>query len=194
MPRLQVLFHFGGLAGVKGSPSGADAVTYTAPSGARVISDGSLQVVWALDDYGHPPHADARVQALFTNVFNSLASAPDVIAPTAIPQLIQPANGAATTSPVFFRWSNPLPGPATYQLTIDHTVAGVVNAAMCNAVCSATVSVAQGSHTWAVRASDNLGNSTSSQTVAFTVDNAPLARPCCVLLDRGPCCGARDPR
>jgi hypothetical protein len=72
VPPLQILFHFAGLQGVLGSPNRADGVTYTAPSGARVFSDGSLQVAWALDDFGYPHHADARVQRLFVNIFNDL--------------------------------------------------------------------------------------------------------------------------
>ncbi len=39
------LFHY------EGGPSDADAVRYTAPSGARVFSAGSLQFTWGLDDF-----------------------------------------------------------------------------------------------------------------------------------------------
>ena len=59
-----------------GSPQNADAVTYTAASGARVFSDGTMQLTWALDDIGHTPHADGRVQALFANIFSDLGGAP----------------------------------------------------------------------------------------------------------------------
>lgn len=44
---LRVLFHY------SGQPSNADAVTYSSPSGAQVFSTGSLQFVWALDDWDH---------------------------------------------------------------------------------------------------------------------------------------------
>ena len=175
-PPLRVLFHFAGLTGVSGSGSGADAVTYTAQSGAHVISNGSLQVVWALDDYWHTPHADPRVQALFTNIFNSLGSVPVRTASNPEPQLLQPARGAAVRSPVLFRWSNPLAGQATYRLTIDGRVAAVVNAATCSGSCSAIVTTAEGSHQWSVQASGGLGNPISSQTSAFTVDNTPPDR------------------
>jgi len=71
-PALRVLLHFPGLTGVKGSPASADAVSYRAPSGARVFSAGTLQLAWALDDYGHLGHADPRVQRLVANIFNDL--------------------------------------------------------------------------------------------------------------------------
>ena len=43
-----VLFHY------DGTPSNADAVRYTAPSGGRVFSAGSLQLAWGLDDWLPP--------------------------------------------------------------------------------------------------------------------------------------------
>lgn len=62
VPGLTVLFHYGG------PPGPADAVRYTAGSGARVFSAGSLQFVWGLDDYGtgiygHASPADPRSSA-----------------------------------------------------------------------------------------------------------------------------------
>ena len=57
------LFHYEGL------PSNADAVAFTAPSGARVFASGSVQLSWALDDYqGHAEPADPRVQQFMRNV------------------------------------------------------------------------------------------------------------------------------
>jgi hypothetical protein len=54
------------------APVAADAVTYTAPSGARVFSAGSVAFSWALDDFdGHTP--DPRVQRFMRNVFFDLA-------------------------------------------------------------------------------------------------------------------------
>jgi hypothetical protein len=84
VPPLQDLLHFAGLPGAH-YPGPADAVTYSAPSGATVVSDGSLQLAWALDDYGHPPHADARVQSLFANILDSLGAPPGVAAPPSVP-------------------------------------------------------------------------------------------------------------
>ncbi len=52
VPPLTVLFHWEGV-GRRGTTS-ADAVRYTAPSGARVFSWGSLYFVYGLDNYyGH---------------------------------------------------------------------------------------------------------------------------------------------
>ena len=62
LPGLTALFHYGG------PPGPADAVRYTAGSGARVFSAGSLQFVWGLDAYGtdayrHTAPADPRRHA-----------------------------------------------------------------------------------------------------------------------------------
>ena len=62
------LFHYEGL------PSNADAVAFTAPSGARVFATGSVQFSWALDDFeGRAEPADPRVQQLMRNVLFDLA-------------------------------------------------------------------------------------------------------------------------
>jgi hypothetical protein len=66
---LRTLFHY------EGSPTDADAVRYTAPSGARVFSAGSLQFAWGLDDW-HPPSRAApftAIPGLQTFVRNLLA-------------------------------------------------------------------------------------------------------------------------
>jgi hypothetical protein len=47
-PGAVTLFHY------EGSPANADSVRYTAPSGARVFSAGSLQFGWGLDDWVPP--------------------------------------------------------------------------------------------------------------------------------------------
>jgi hypothetical protein len=63
---LTVLFH-------ADSPRGsADAVRYTAPSGARVFSAGSLQFAWGLDGYAHPLPPDPRVGRFMVNVLDDL--------------------------------------------------------------------------------------------------------------------------
>jgi hypothetical protein len=75
VPPLTVLFHYEGV-GRSGSPTSADAVRYTAPSGARVFSSGSLYFVWGLDSYyGHqdvPP--DARLRQFMRNALADLTS------------------------------------------------------------------------------------------------------------------------
>jgi hypothetical protein len=70
-PGLVVLFHHDGASGP------ADAVRYTAPSGARVFSAGSLQFSWALDDFGsgadgHDEPPDQRVQQFVRNALADL--------------------------------------------------------------------------------------------------------------------------
>jgi hypothetical protein len=62
-----VLFH------ANTTPSAADAVTYTAPSGARVFSAGSVAFSWGLDDFGgHTP--DPRLQRFMRNLLRDLAA------------------------------------------------------------------------------------------------------------------------
>lgn len=69
VPALTVLFHY------EGSPSNADAVRYTAPSGARVFSSGSLQFTWGLDDFGgHARSVSSGLQQFMRNALADLAS------------------------------------------------------------------------------------------------------------------------
>jgi len=67
-PPLTILFHYQG-------PPGADAVRYTAPSGARVFSAGTLNFSHALDDYQHPgtaSFADPRLERFTANALADL--------------------------------------------------------------------------------------------------------------------------
>ena len=59
-------------------PSGknSDAVTYTAPSGARVFATGTMQWNWALDDWGHTNHGDPRIRRFTANMLDDLAGPP----------------------------------------------------------------------------------------------------------------------
>ena len=69
VPGLTPLFHWEGLG--KNGPSSANAVHYTAASGAHVFSTGSLQFAWGLDDYrGRPEPADPGLQCLMRNVID----------------------------------------------------------------------------------------------------------------------------
>jgi hypothetical protein len=81
VPPPKVLFHYEGTCGTAYCPSSAgipdaDAVRYTAPSGARVFSAGSLQFSWGLDDYGHRGHADRRLQRFLRNMLTDMLRAP----------------------------------------------------------------------------------------------------------------------
>lgn len=69
-PPLTVLFHY------EGAPSNADAVRYTAPSGARVFSSGTLQFSWGLDDWGHPGRANQGLQQFMRNALEDLTGPP----------------------------------------------------------------------------------------------------------------------
>ena len=69
-PPLTVLFHY------EGSPSNADAVRYTAPSGARVFSSGTLQFSWGLDDWGRPGRANQGLQQFMRNAMEDLTGPP----------------------------------------------------------------------------------------------------------------------
>jgi hypothetical protein len=75
VPPLTVLFHYEGV-GRNGSPTSADAVRYTAPSGARVFSSGSLYFVFGLDNYyGHRDVLpDARLRQFMRNALADLTS------------------------------------------------------------------------------------------------------------------------
>ena len=59
----------------------AHAVRYTAASGAKVFSTGSIQWVWGLDsdrgfDYVTPPRTDVRAQQMFVNILRDMGVRP----------------------------------------------------------------------------------------------------------------------
>jgi Domain of unknown function (DUF4082) len=59
----------------------AHAVRYTAPSGAKVFSSGSVQWVWGLDsdrgfDFVTPPRTDLRAQQMFVNILRDMGVRP----------------------------------------------------------------------------------------------------------------------
>ena len=66
---LTALFHYDGVPDGTGD---ADAVTYTAPSGARILSTGSLNWNRVLDDYVTPGSEDPRVQRFMRNALSDL--------------------------------------------------------------------------------------------------------------------------
>jgi len=70
-PQLKVLFHY------EGSPANADAVRYTATSGARVFAGGAQQLSWSLDNFnltrfGRTLPADTRMQQFIRNALADL--------------------------------------------------------------------------------------------------------------------------
>ena len=59
----------------------SNAVRYTAPSGAKVFSTGSIQWVWGLDDdhglaYSVAPRVDTRAQQIFVNILGGMGVRP----------------------------------------------------------------------------------------------------------------------
>ena len=66
MPPLTVFFHY------ERTPSNADAVRYTASSGARVFAAGSVQFSWGLDDWANELHVDTRLQQFMRNAITSM--------------------------------------------------------------------------------------------------------------------------
>ena len=70
-PQLKVLFHF------EGQPANADAVRYTATSGARVFAGGAQQLSWVLDTFnltrfGRTLPPDTRFQQFMRNAVADL--------------------------------------------------------------------------------------------------------------------------
>jgi N,N-dimethylformamidase beta subunit-like protein len=70
-PNLKVLFHF------EGEPADADAVRYTATSGARVFAGGAQQLSWALDNFnlvrfGRTLPPDERFRRFMRNALTAL--------------------------------------------------------------------------------------------------------------------------
>jgi hypothetical protein len=70
-PHSRVLFHF------DGEPADADALKYTATSGARIFAGGAQQLSWALDTFnltrfGRTLPADTRMQQFMRNVLTDV--------------------------------------------------------------------------------------------------------------------------
>ncbi len=126
-------------------------------------------------------HAFAvRATDLLGNVEASPAShswTVDVTAPLDA-ALAQPASGAAhlRASPSF-EWSQTtdnLTGVDRYELWVDAVLSRTVPAASCETSCSATPEpLADGAHSWQVRAVDGAGNVAVSGSRPFSVDAAP---------------------
>jgi hypothetical protein len=168
VPPLQILLHFPGLPGVRRSPSPADAVSYTASSGAQVVSDGSMQVAWALDDFGHSPHVNPGTQRLFQNIFDSLGGMPpgpfSLQAPRARAVLWNPSPRLS--------WSPSAGKLAGYVVEID----GKVVALTLKTSYTPTHPLTDGRHTWMVVAMDRAGNTLATPARSFTIRSVRVVR------------------
>jgi len=97
VPALTRLFTFSGANGA-GYHSEADAVRYTASSGATVFSTGTLQFGGAVDPFHTDAPEDPRVQRFMINLLNALA--PSATAPSnpSGPRPLGPAPGGPSCS------------------------------------------------------------------------------------------------
>ena len=177
VPPVTVLLHFAGLQGARGSPGPADAVTYRDPSGATVISDGSMQLVWALDDFAQTPHQDPRVQALFTSVFDELGGLPPPPGPST-PRLLAPGPGATVWNPrPRLHWTaaaDPVAPIARYIVRLDgRTLVVTKQTSLVPAY-----PLRDGRHIWTVLAIDQSGLQAFAALQRFTVRSVrPKALP-----------------
>src|SRR5262249_12347710 len=74
------LFHY------EGGPANADSVRYTAPSGARVFSSGSMQFAWGLDDY--PPYSTGVPNPVLAGLQQFMRNALDDLGRPAPPRTV----------------------------------------------------------------------------------------------------------
>jgi hypothetical protein len=150
-----------------GSPPAA-AVTYTAPSGGRVFSAGTLRLIWSLDDWGFPSvPEDVRVQRFASNMLDGLSGLRRSLTVS-----INTAVGAVTGQT--FDTQAVLGGNDGDQFTYAWTVDGVPQPAAGPLLPYAFAT--SGIHTVSVTVSDDIGL-TASATTAVPVAAAPSSPP-----------------
>jgi 6-phosphogluconolactonase (cycloisomerase 2 family) len=103
-------------------------------------------------------------------------TAPPTPAPSA------PLDGTANLPPTTpFSWepsADALSGVSGYELLVDGTPRITIQPSTCGATCTAEVSgLANGAHTWSVRATDVAGNTSQSTVRTFSVDAEPPGMP-----------------
>ncbi len=175
-PTVQRLFTWTG-TNTYGNPSRADASTYTAPSGARVFSGGSLQFSWGLDNFGHATPASPQLQAFAANMLDDLAGPvrPPVAGPGPF-SLRSPAASAVLWSPrPILRWTmstEPGAGPLSYRVSVDRRVVATTTQT------SFTLprALSDGRHVWTVVAVDRRGQTHVGGTRSFTVSTVRLVK------------------
>jgi N,N-dimethylformamidase beta subunit-like, C-terminal len=118
-PPLTPLFHF------DGPPAPADAVRFTAPSGSRVFSAGSLSFARGLDEYhwntNSPASGDPRLEAFVRNAYG------DLLRP-AEPQAVSVRPGRGRIVVLVRR----TPDPRIEHVTVLRSVAGRRFRAVCD--------------------------------------------------------------
>jgi hypothetical protein len=160
-PGLVSLFHY------EGEPSNADAVRYTAISGARVLAGGAQQLAWSLDPFntgrvGRTLPADSRLQRFMRN---ALA---DLTRPAAARRLETKVERRSVTLTIR---RNPDPrvqsftivrhrGPSQY----DVDGPGVARVCLTTALTCVNKRVPKGTYRYAVVAHDQWGESLSTMS------------------------------
>lgn len=169
-----------------GSPSNADAIRYTAASGARVFSGGSMRYSWGLDNraawWAVPDHSSPGLQRMTANALDDLGIGgirPDPDPPGTF-ALLEPSSGwVAQASPSEFRWERTFDAVSRvvrYELRVDGVLAATLAAEECaTGSCSwrPTTGWPEGAHEWTVTAVDAAGLSRTTSSRTFTVDTTP---------------------
>lgn len=160
VPPLTRFFHY------VGAPGPADAVRYTAPSGARVFSSGSMQFSWSLDDFGgNDVPADPRVQSFMLKVLDDmrLPARPDASGVVADGQVVVSLASEDPRVDSFNVYRRPIgaSGPAANEL-----------------VCSTSTTQCrdrppEGSYTYSATAVTRWGASSPRELAELDVENSP---------------------
>ena len=163
-----VLFHYDNPA------TPADAVRYTAPSGARVFAAGTLQLGWALDDcachYGHTVPVNAGLQQFMQNALADLTK------PAAPAPLVHSRSSETSIS---FKTHD----PRVTQTVVRHLGAGDFAlggsgvSRVCVTAAASCVDRPRGhrTYTYAAVATDSWGTSTPAYSAPVAVpDSAPV--------------------
>ncbi|HET7443888.1 MAG TPA: beta-propeller fold lactonase family protein [Solirubrobacterales bacterium] len=102
--------------------------------------------------------------------------------PPSAPAPSIPLDGAANLAPTTsFSWqpsADALSGVSSYELIVDGAPSATVQPPACAAICTSNVpGLANGAHTWSVRATDVAGNASQSPVRTFSVDAEPPGLP-----------------
>lgn len=130
-----------------GAPANAHAVRWTAPSGARIFSAGSLQFAWALDDWGGHSHpASPKLQRFMRNVLADVTGDPpppptSTSSTTTSSSTTAPSAATTTTAPAGAAVTESFTGTAPPGVNVVHDFASGAGAGTVSLSCPAAVSV-----------------------------------------------------